>query len=101
MFIDKDQVIANLKNVFDPEISLNVYDLGLIYGIETSDVDHSVTITHTLTSAFCPYADQIISEIQTAGYVDGVHSVEIVTTFDPPFTIENVPEDTRIMMGWL
>lgn len=99
--IDKDQVIANLKEVFDPEISLNIYDLGLIYDIKIIEADRTVEITHTLTSAFCPFADQIISDIQRAGYVRGVSWVEVVTTFDPPFTMESVPEETRIMMGWL
>ena len=56
--IDEDHIIANLREVYDPEISVNVYDLGLIYNIETHD--DTVKITATLTSAFCPFADEIV-----------------------------------------
>lgn len=98
--IDKDHIIANLKEVYDPEISINVYDLGLIYDIKTCTAEYSVDITHTLTSAFCPFADEIVMNIRQAGMVDGVHVVNVITTFDPPFTVESVPEATRAMMGW-
>ena len=96
--IDKDHIIANLREVFDPEISINVYDLGLIYDIEICE--DSVNITHTLTSAFCPFADEIISNIRQAGMVDNVNIVNIITTFDPPFTMDSVSEETKMMMGW-
>ena len=98
--IDRDHIIANLREVFDPEISVNVYDLGLIYGVETCTAEYSVDITHTLTSAFCPFADEIIGNIRQAGLVDNVRIVNVITTFDPPFTIESVPEETRAIMGW-
>jgi metal-sulfur cluster biosynthetic enzyme len=98
--IDKDHIIANLRKVYDPEISINIYDLGLIYDIETWDGDSSVDITHTLTSAFCPFADEIVSNIRQAGMIEGVDVVNVITTFDPPFTVDNVPEATKIMMGW-
>ena len=96
----KNQVIENLKQVYDPEISINVYDLGLIYGIDHDEKNGWITITHTLTSAFCPFADEIVANIRQAGMVDGVRVVNIITTFDPPFTVESVPEATRAMMGW-
>ena len=96
-----DQIIANLKEVYDPEIdSINIYDLGLIYNIKLDDENNWVEITHTLTSAWCPFADEIVESIRQAGMVEGVHHVEVNTTFDPPFTIESVPEETRMMMGW-
>ncbi len=100
--IDKQQIIENLKNVYDPEIpSASLYDLGLIYDIAINEREHEVTITHTLTSAFCPFADQIVADIRQAGYVDEVRSVQIVTTFDPPFSMDMVPEETRMMLGWI
>ena len=74
----RQQIVENLKQCYDPEISINIYDLGLIYDI---DIDHlpKVTITHTLTSAFCPAADDIISDIEAAcGMVDGVDAVDVV-----------------------
>ena len=98
--IDKQQIIENLKNVYDPEIpSASLYDLGLIYDIVISAREHEVTITHTLNSAFCPFADEIVNNIRQAGYVENVRSVQIVTTFDPPFSMDMVPEETRMMLG--
>lgn len=100
--IDKDHIIANLREVFDPEMEgINVYDLGLIYDIAIDLREHEVTITHTLTSAFCPFADQIVNDIQKAGYVPEVMSVIVNTVFDPPFTMDMVPEETKMMMGWI
>ena len=99
--IDRQPIIENLKNVYDPEIpSASLYDLGLIYDIAINEREHEVTITHTLTSAFCPFADQIVADIREAGYVENVRSVQIVTTFDPPFSMDMVPEETRMMLGW-
>ena len=100
--IDRQPIIENLKNVYDPEIpSASLYDLGLIYDIAINEREHEVTITHTLPSAFCPFADQIVADIRQAGYVDEVRSVQIVTTFDPPFSMDMVPEETRMMLGWI
>jgi len=100
--IDKDNIIANLREVYDPEMEgINVYDLGLIYDIKINAVDQWVEITHTLTSAFCPYADEMVADITKAGYVPEVLNVEVITTFDPPFTMDMVPEETKMMMGWI
>jgi metal-sulfur cluster biosynthetic enzyme len=99
--IDKELIIANLKNVYDPEMEgVSVYDLGLIYDIKINAEDLWVEITHTLTSAFCPFADQMVADITKAGYVADVLNVEVITTFDPPFTMDMVPEETKMMMGW-
>ena len=100
MTIDREQIIANLREVYDPEISINVYDLGLIYNITTDEKESSVDITATLTSAFCPFADQIVESIQRAGYVQNVINVNVDITFDPPFTMDSVPQETRDVMGW-
>lgn len=94
----RDEIIENLKEVYDPEISVNVFDLGLIYAIDIEET--KVTITHTLTSAFCPFADEIVQNIKQAGMVPGITFVVVDTVFDPPFSIEMVPEETRMMMGW-
>jgi metal-sulfur cluster biosynthetic enzyme len=100
MTIDKEQIIANLREVYDPEISTNVYDLGLIYDISIDEKESSVNITATLTSAFCPFADQIIESIQRAGYTKNVLSVNVDITFTPPFTMDSVPQETKDIMGW-
>ncbi len=99
--ISKELIIENLKNVFDPEIpSASLYDLGLIYDIDIEDEKHKVTITHTLTSAFCPFADQIVADVRQAGYVEDVRWVEVNLTFDPPFSMDLVPEETKLLLGW-
>jgi|TARA_R100001244_G_scaffold38349_1_gene34747 metal-sulfur cluster biosynthetic enzyme len=99
--IDKERIIANLREVFDPEISINIYDLGLIYDIDINQENKWVTITHTLTSAFCGFADIIVQDISAAGYKNQeVLYVEVITTFDPPFTMDSVSEETKMMMGW-
>ena len=93
------EIIENLRECFDPEISINIYDLGLIYNIDLSELP-KVSITHTLTSAFCPAADQIIADIKNATEcVDGVDSCFIETTFDPPFGPEMMSEEAKLVLG--
>ena len=100
--IKEDTIIENLKQVYDPEISINIYDLGLIYNIEIDQKEREVKITHTLTSAFCPFADSIVEDIYSAGIKStGAMHCEVITTFYPPFTLESVPEETRVAMGWI
>ena len=94
----KEDIIKTLKQVFDPEISINIYDLGLIYDIDLKQLP-KVTVTHTLTSAFCPAADQIIEDIQQATEeVEGVSECMIITTFDPPFGPEMMSEEARLIL---
>ena len=99
--IDREAIIKNLKNVYDPEIpAVSLYDLGLIYDIDLNNEKHKVTILHTLTSAFCPFADQIVADVRQAGYVEEVRWVEVNLTFDPPFSMDLVPEETKLLLGW-
>ena len=101
MPIDKEQIIANLRGVFDPEISVNIYDLGLIYDIDIDQKNRWIKITHTLTSAWCGFADIIVEDIIAAGYKNQeVNHVEVITTFDPPFTMDSVSDEAKLMMGW-
>ena len=97
----KDKVIEELKKVYDPEMpSIDVFNLGLIYDIQI--VEKVVTITHTLTSVFCPMADEISENIKQAGLNEtGAKDCIVNCTFDPPFTMESVPYDTKLAMGWL
>ena len=107
MIVDKKKneiiakIEANLKQVYDPEIpSVSVLDLGLIYDIEVLDDYTVVKITHTLTSAFSPMADEINMNIKEAGIVDGIKESIAKITFDPPYGMEMVPEETKMIMGW-
>ena len=95
------QVVTNLKNVYDPEIpSVSVMDLGLIYDIEVLEDYTVVKITHTLTSAFCPMADEINKNIKNACMVEGIKESIANVTFQPPFNMDMVPEETKMMLGW-
>ena len=107
MIVDKKKneivakVVENLNQVYDPEIpSVSVMALGLIYDIEVLDDYTVVKITHTLTSAFCPMADEINQNIKNAGMVDGIKESIANVTFQPPFSMDMVPEETKMMMGW-
>jgi metal-sulfur cluster biosynthetic enzyme len=85
--------------VHDPEISINVYDLGLIYHLDVAE--ESVIVKHTLTSVMCPFADQICQDITDAiKGVEGVATVERELVWDPPFSMDMVPEETKFALGW-
>ena len=96
----EEKIIDNLRKVYDPEIGVNVYDLGLIYDIDI-DFFPKVTITHTLTSAWCGFADEIVSMIENACIDSGAETVDVITTFEPQFTMDMVPEETKLMLGWI
>jgi metal-sulfur cluster biosynthetic enzyme len=92
-----DQVIEALKDVIDPEIGVNIVDLGLIYGVEESEEDGSLLINMTLTSAGCPLTD--VLEEQTASALDGVtEAFRINWVWMPPWGPELITEDGREQM---
>ena len=95
------EVVKNLEQVYDPEIpSVSVIHLGLIYDIEILEDNTVVKITHTLTSAFCPMADEINMNIKNAGMVEGIKESIANCTFSPPFNMDMVPEETKLALGW-
>ena len=95
----KEQIIEQLKTVYDPEItSINIFDLGLVYDIDIKD--KNVTVTHTLTSMFCPMADEISENIKKAIIkVEGIGKVKVKLTHTPPFTKEMMSDDARLSLG--
>ena len=92
----KEKIIENLKQVYDPEISVNVYDLGLIYNINVGEGYWDITMT--LTSAFCPAADYIIEDVKGAAMSAGVSLVNVDVVFDPPWGPESMSEDAKLML---
>lgn len=97
----ENQVIEELRNVYDPEIPVNVYDLGLIYEIQVDD-DRNVHIVMTLTSPMCPVAGSLPGEVETAARATrGVGKVTVELTWDPPFTIERMSEEVKLMLGFM
>lgn len=95
----KEQIIAQLRTCFDPEIPVNVYDLGLIYGIDVAD-NQSVRIDMTLTSPNCPSIESLPSEIQQkAESVEGVKSVKIELIWEPPFHTGMMSDEAKLQLG--
>ncbi len=96
-----ESVIEALKDIFDPEIPVNIYDLGLIYGVEvTSDAD--VTITMTLTTPHCPVAETMPGEIELrVTAVPGVRDAEVQVTWDPPWDPSKMSDEARLELGML
>lgn len=93
------QIIEQLKTVYDPEIPVNIYDIGLIYEIKVSD-DGRVHILMTLTSPNCPVAESLPLEAkQSVELVEGVESVEIELTFEPPWTMDLLTDEARLELG--
>lgn len=95
------EVIEAIRTVFDPEIPVNVYDLGLIYGIEVTEDAH-VAIQMTLTSPNCPVAETLPMEVQeVAASVKGVSHTTLELVWDPPFSIDRIPEHIQLELGFL
>lgn len=93
--VRREDIIEVLKTIYDPEIPLNIYDLGLIYGIEISE-DGKVHILMTLTAPGCPIADSLIYEIRDKlMQLEGVKDVEVELTFDPPWSLERISEEGK------
>lgn len=93
-------VIEQLRTVYDPEIPVNVYDLGLIYDIQISD-NRDTHIVMTLTSPMCPVAGSLPGEIECAVRATSrIGKVSIELTWDPPYSLEMMPEETRLMLGF-
>jgi len=94
----KQSIIDNLRDLYDPEISINVYDLGLIY--EINIVSSHVVIVMTLTSAFCPMADEIKEDVHEAVcMVEGIDTCDVQITFDPPFGPDKMSEEAKLILG--
>ena len=94
-----DGVIAALKDIFDPEIPVNIYDLGLIYGVEV-DPEGAVVVTMTLTTPHCPVAESMPGELRV-GAVPGVRDCEVNLVWDPPWDPAKMSDEARLELGML
>lgn len=96
-----DEVIASIRQVYDPEIPVNVYDLGLIYKVRI-DEDDRAFITMTLTTPNCPVADSLPSQVESVAMLtEGVTDAHVELTFDPPFTIDMMSDEARLELGFM
>lgn len=95
----EEKIVSVLKAVYDPEIPVNIYDLGLIYGIKP-DGEGNVKIEMTLTSPACPAAQEIPLAVQReVGRIPEVGTVEVEVVFDPPWTPAHMSEEAKLVLG--
>jgi FeS assembly SUF system protein len=94
-------VVAALKDIFDPEIPVNIYDLGLIYGVDVAD-DSGVVVTMTLTTPHCPVAESMPGEVELrVASVPGVRDCEVNLVWDPPWDMAKMTDEARLELGML
>ena len=97
----ESEILKVIKEVFDPEIPVNIYDLGLIYEIDVDDYDN-VDIKMTLTAPNCPVADSMPNEVkEKVKAVEGVNSVNLEMVFDPPWSASMMSEEAKLVLGYL
>ena len=95
----KDQVVAALRNVYDPEMPVNIYELGLIYDASVDD-EGRAAIRMTLTAPNCPVAGSLPGEVERAvRAVPGVTDVKLELTFDPPWSKDRMSEAAKLALG--
>ena len=94
-------VVAALKEIFDPEIPVNIYDLGLIYGVDVSP-EGSVMVTMTLTTPHCPVAESMPAEVELrVEAVPGVRDAEVNLVWDPAWDPQKMSDDAKLELGML
>ena len=95
------RVVHMLTTIFDPEIPINIYEMGLIYDLGVN-ADGDVAISMTLTSPTCPVAESLPPEVEAkVGSVEGVRSVKVDLTWEPPWTPERMSEAAKLELGYL
>ena len=95
------EIIRRLKTVYDPEIPVDIYELGLIYKVDISD-ERLLTIDMTLTAPGCPVAGEMPGWVEGAVRgVAGVEDVKVEMTFDPPWTPERMSDEAKLELGWM
>jgi FeS assembly SUF system protein len=96
-----ESVVEALRDIYDPEIPVNIYDLGLIYGVEVSP-DADVTVMMTLTTPHCPVAESMPGEVELrVSSVPGVRDAEVNLVWDPPWDPSKMSDEARLELGML
>ena len=95
----KDEIVETLRTIYDPEISVNIYDLGLIYSIEVEE-DKKVKIDMTLTSANCPFAQEIPVEVRDKVLlIDGIEETSVEIVWDPVWSMDQMSEVAKLELN--
>ena len=101
VYMIESAIVTTLKTIFDPEIPVNIYELGLIYKIDIDDYNN-VEITMTLTSPNCPMADDLLQEVRDkVKAIEMVNRVTIDLVFDPPWTQDMLSDEAKLDLGLL
>ena len=96
-----DGIIDALKDIYDPEIPVNIYDLGLIYGVEVTEGSHAV-VTMTLTTPHCPVAESMPGEVELrVSAVPGIATADVNLIWDPPWDPQKMSDDAKLELGML
>ena len=96
-----EKIVKELKSIFDPEIPVDIYELGLIYDVLVNE-DNEVKISMTLTSPNCPVAESLPKEVEEKiRSIDEVKTAEVEITFDPPWTKDLMSEEAKLELGFL
>ncbi len=97
----QEEVISVLRSCYDPEIPVDIYELGLVYGVDV-DAGGAVDIKMTLTSPSCPVAESLPLEVESkVRTLPGVEKVAVEVVWDPPWTMDNMSEAARLQLGLL
>ena len=98
----QERVIEVLRTVYDPEIPVNIYDLGLIYRIELNDDATELSVDMTLTAPNCPAADFILEDVrQKLETISGINKVDVQLVFDPEWNKDMMSEEAKVELGFL
>jgi FeS assembly SUF system protein len=98
----EEQVLKMLKTVYDPEIPVNIYDLGLIYRIELNDDATELSVDMTLTAPNCPAADFILEDVrQKLETITGINKVDVQLVFEPEWNKDMMSEEAKVELGFL
>ncbi|WP_297717596.1 iron-sulfur cluster assembly protein [uncultured Porphyromonas sp.] len=98
----EEEIVKALRTVYDPEIPVNIYDLGLVYDVDVNHETGHVVVTMTLTSPNCPVVDFLITDVQMrVESVKGVKSAEVKITFDPEWHRDMMTDEAKLELGLL
>ena len=97
----EERIVFVLKNIYDPEVPVNIYDLGLIYEVK-SDKDGNVRILMTLTSPNCPVAESLPAQVrEEVSFLKEVKEIDLELTFEPPWSQDMISEEAKLELGFL
>lgn len=100
--VTKEEILNALKDVYDPEIPVNIVDLGLIYSVEVDPENGAIKLVMTMTAPGCPLGNYIVNDVEMVlRSLEGVKDVQVELTYDPPWSPEMMSDDAKKELGYL